>query len=53
MNFVKMIIFMKQINKIKNLQKEIILFINQQKKILNLEYLLVNKIFVMKIVKKL
>ena len=49
---VKMYMFMKQINKIKNSQKEVMLLITQKQAVI-LEYLLVKKIFVTKIVKKL
>ena len=52
MNSVKMIMFMKQINKIKNSQKEIMLLITQNQAEV-LEFLLVKKIFVTKIVKKI
>ena len=52
MNSVKMFMFMKQINKIKNSQKEVMLLITQKQAEV-LEYLLVKKIFVIKIVKKL
>lgn len=52
MNSVKMIMFMKQINKMKNSQKEIMLLITQNQAEV-LEFLLVKKIFVKKIVKKI